>query len=72
MRNFEAMAEDILQAAFVDSTTEKVKGITKILEEAAEKGDCDTTVATDICDYLQIARRGNRSAIRPILNGVKS
>lgn len=63
-KNMEKLAKRILEEVYVKPTKKKVQGIIDLLslEDKSE---------TDICDYLGLERRGNRAAIRSVLNNYK-
>ena len=61
--------DDIFHVIYWNKPTDKQK---KTVLNIIEDGNDEMGIATDICDYLEIERRGNRRAIYDILTMVNT
>ena len=64
----ENLTTAIFDAVYVTMTPAKKKGVLNIINRSINNNEDNTHIANEICDYLEIERRGNRRSIRNLLN----
>jgi hypothetical protein len=64
------IAEEIAEAIYIPKTeTKRINKIKQVLlDQIDDETQLNSTIATNICDALDIPRRDNRAAIREVLN----